>query len=211
MNLKSILPIATLIAVGVTGLLPPSPALARKRDKPAEDAQAAGQIIPYACYDRAGNVVFTTTNPKETIGWPMGCRQVQYESSNPTSPPLVYFQCFDRNGSLAFSTVDEKVAKDSKLRCNEIGSRLSSPVTARPIFYECFNANGTLAFITSYPQETFGWKPGCREQQQGTVAATQQSTPSGTTYACLDTSGNIAFTTSDPQEVRRWKIGCRRQ
>lgn len=216
MNLKFILPIVVLTAVNGLGGLLPLAAQAKDRDqeKPSENAQAtagtAGQVIPYACYDRSGNVVFTTTNPQETIGWELGCREVQYESSNPASPPLLYTECFDVNGGTAFSTVDRKVARNSDLPCRPIGTRLSLPVVARPVYYECFNTDGTLAFTTSYPQETYGWKPGCREQQyQDTAVAAQQTDTPRTAYECLDTSGNVSFTTYDPQEARRWRIGCR--
>ena len=167
-----------------------------------------GQVIPYACYNRTGNVVFTTINPQDTLGWEAGCRQVQYESVDPASPPLTYFQCFDSNGGIAFSTIEAKVARDSDLFCREIGTRLSSPIPLRPVHYECFTAMGDLAFTTSYPQDTFGWKPGCRELQAQDAAVAQQ-TVSPSRFECLDTSGNLAFTTYDPQEARRWRIGCR--
>ncbi len=169
----------------------------------------SGQVIPFACYNRAGNVVFTTISPQDTLGWALGCREVQYTSLDPAAPPLTYFQCFDVNGNTAFLTVDAQVAKDSDLLCRQIGTRLSNPVPVRPVFYECFTAAGDLAFTTSYPQETFGWKPGCREMQYQTGLFAEQLNSPSSRYECLDTSGNVAFVTSDAQEARRWRIGCR--
>lgn len=209
--------VSALFAVLSCGsLLVPATVLADdSNDAEAEAIQSpTGRVIPYACYDRAGNVVFTTINPQETVGWELGCREVQYESVNPASPPVTYFQCFDENGGLAFSTVDGDVAEESELFCREIGTRLSRPVAVRPIYYECFTTTGELAFTTSYPQDTYGWKPGCREQQSRDMVATTQPTDQSTgqpqtNFECLDSSGNVAFTTTDPQEVRRWKLGCR--
>lgn len=210
MNLKFILPIAVLVAVNGAGtLLPPSLAQDRDQEEVEEAEVATGRVIPYACFDRGGNVIFTTITPQETLGWDQGCREVQYESTDPASPPLAYFQCFDVNGGVAFNTVDADVAEDSGLFCRYIGARLSLPVPVRPVYYECYNIEGTLAFTTSYPQETYGWQPGCRELKYQDVAVAQQTETPITSYECLDTSGNIAFTTYDPQEVRRWKIGCR--
>lgn len=209
MNLKSIVSITLWTAAnGLVGLMPLTPAYAEDEDE-NEVQPTAGQVIPYACYDRAGNVVFTTINPQETVGWELGCREVQYESNVPNTAPITYFQCFDENGGVAFNTVDADVAKDSDLFCREIGARITTPVPIRPIYYECFNADGTLAFTTSYPQNTYGWKPGCRELQYQDEVVAQQLEVEQFGYECLDTSGNVAFITYDPQEVKRWKIGCR--
>lgn len=204
---RSIGSIACLLTVyGVINVLPWSQVWAQETE---ETEPIAGQIIPYACYDRAGNVYYTTINPQETLGWEMGCREVQYESNNPDTPPIVYFQCFDVNGGIAFNTIDAEVADDSGLPCREFGSRVTTPVTYRPVHYECYDANGNLAFTTSYPQDTFGWKPGCREVQHQDTVVSQTTEIPRTTYECFDTTGNVAFTTFDPLEVRRWKLGCR--
>ncbi|MFM7424521.1 MAG: hypothetical protein ACKO7W_05930 [Elainella sp.] len=200
---------ALVAVVSCSGLLAPV-AVADEASEADTIQSPSGRVIPYACYDRAGNVVFTTTNPQETVGWELGCREIQYESVEPASPPITYFQCFDENGGIAFSTVDEDVAEESDLFCREIGTRLSRPVVLRPVYYECFTTTGELAFTTSYPQDTYGWKPGCREQQsRDMVTATQPTDQPQTRFECLNTSGNVAFTTTDPQEVRRWKLGCR--
>lgn len=202
---------STSLVVALYGLLnvmPWSQAIAQTSRTEEVDTQlATGQLIPYACYDRAGNVVYTTINPQETLGWEMGCREVQYESTYPEAPPITYFQCFDVNGGVAFNTVDEEVAEESDLFCREIGTRITTPVPYRPVYYECYNANGSLAFTTSYPQNTFGWKPGCRELQYQDEALVQL--PEGASYECFDVSGDVAFVTYDPLEVRRWKLGCR--
>jgi hypothetical protein len=213
MKPKFMLPVALLTAVYSLGGLAPFQLASAKADEEPETEETSevptSELIPYACHDRAGNVVYTTIHPQETVGWALGCREVQYETINPESPPVVYFQCFDVNGALAFSTIDGEVAEDSGLFCREIGTRLSLPIPARPIYYECFNTNGTVAFTTSYPQETYGWKPGCREQQYQDAVATQPDDQPQASFECLDTNGDVAFTTSDPQEVRRWKLQCR--
>lgn len=210
MNLRFIVPIAIFTAVnGFGGLLPFSQARAEDNGEQEETQVSTDRLIPYACYDQAGNVVFTTFNPQETVGWALGCREVQYESTDPISPPIAYFQCFDVNGGVAFNTVDEEVAEESDLFCRTIGSRVTTPVPYRPIYYECYNIDGNLAFTTSYPQNTFGWKPGCRELPSQTVTAQETTETPQNRYECLDISGNVAFTTNDPQEVRRWKLGCR--
>ncbi len=208
MKVRSIGSIACLITVyGLVNVLPWSQVWAKEEQ---ETETTTGQIIPYACYDRAGNVSYTTINPQETLGWEMGCREVQYESSEPDTTPIVYFQCFDVNGGVAFNTIDDEVAEDSGLPCREIGSRVTTPVPYRPVHYECYDVNGDLAFTTSYPQDTFGWKPGCRElQYQDEAVAAQLNQTPRTTYECFDTRGNVVFTTYDPLEVRRWKLGCR--
>jgi hypothetical protein len=216
MNFKSIVSVAVFTAVyGLGGLLPP----AQARDEPEgkEEIQQEqtqppappAEVIPYACYDDTGNVVFTTINPQETIGWDLGCREVQYETNDPTSPPIAYFQCFDVNGGVAFNTIDASVAKESELFCREIGARVTTPVPYRPVYYECYNTDGSLAFTTSYPQNTYGWKPGCRELQYQDAAVAQQSETPRVTFECYDTSGNVAFTTSNREDVNRWKLGCR--
>ncbi|MCU0524845.1 MAG: hypothetical protein MUF72_08480 [Elainella sp. Prado103] len=197
---------------GLLNVMPWSQAIAQttgseNRSETERTELATGQIIPYACYDRAGNVVYTTINPQETLGWEMGCREVQYESTFREAPPITYFQCFDVNGGVAFNTIDAAVAEESELFCREIGARVTTPVPYRPVYYECYNADGTLAFATSYPQNTFGWKPGCRELQYQDAMLTQM--PDRTPYECFDISGNVAFVTYDPLEVRRWKLGCR--
>jgi hypothetical protein len=208
MKPKFLVQVALFTAVSSLGWwLPLAQAQADEAESQANSP--AGQVIPFACYNRAGTVVFTTINPQNTVGWDLGCREVQYESVDPASPPLTYFQCFDQNGGTAFKTIDAEVARDSDLFCREIGTRLSNPIPLRPVHYECFTATGDLAFTTSYPQDTFGWKPGCRElQYQDEVLAQQPSSPRSS-YECLDISGNVAFTTNDQQEARRWRIGCR--
>jgi hypothetical protein len=215
MKLKFIVPISIFAAFyGLTGVLLLSPAWASddepKRDNGEEiEMTAEGQVIPFACYDSAGNVIFTTSNPQQTLGWGLGCREVQYESNNLDSGPAAYFQCFDVNGGVAFNTVDPQVARDSDLFCRKIGSRITTPMTARPTFYECFNVDGSTAFTTSYPQDTFGWNPGCREVQYRDAVLTQQVDTVQTTYECFDATGNVAFTTPDLQDAKRWKLGCR--
>jgi hypothetical protein len=208
MNLKFIAPIAVFAAAnGFGGGLPL--AYAQEQDETAPTEFANGQIIPYTCYDRAGNVVFVTVNPQETVGWELGCREVQYESSVPNAPPATYFQCFDVNGGVAFNTVDSEVAEASELFCREIGFRSTTPVPLRPIHYECYNVDGSVAFTTSYPQNTYGWKPGCRELQYQDAALAQSLETPQSVYECFDINGNVAFTTYEPQDARRWKLGCR--
>lgn len=208
MNLKSF--VSTGLFLTVQGLLTSGIALApaQASEDTSEEESVAGQVIPYVCYDRAGNAVFTTISPQETVGWELGCRPVPYESASVDSPPITYFQCFDVNGGIAFNTVDEDAARESDLFCREIGTRITTPVTYRPVFYECYTTEGLVAFTTSYPQNTYGWKPGCRELQfpETTVSQTISDQP---LYECFDAVGNVAFTTVNVQETRRWKLGCR--
>lgn len=207
MNLKFIVPVAVFAAVnGLGGALPV--AQAQERDEEETVEFSGDQVIPYTCYDRAGNVVFTTVSPQETTGWELGCREVQYESNVPDSPPAVYFQCYDENGGVAFNTIDSEAAEESDLFCREIGHRITTPAPYRPVYYECYNVDGALAFTTSYPQNTYGWKPGCRELQYQDVVVTQQVEEPQVTYQCFDVNGNVSFTTYDPQDARRWKLGC---
>lgn len=210
MNLRSVVSTGLFLTVQgfLSGGIALAPAQASEDTNESAEEPVTGQIISYACFDRAGNVVFTTINPQETVGWELGCRPVPYESTDVASPPITYFQCFDVNGGIAFNTVDEEVADDSDLFCREIGTRITTPMAYRPVHYECYNTEGTVAFTTSYPQNTYGWKPGCRELQfpETTVSQTVSDQP---LYECFDTAGNVAFTTVNVQETRRWKLGCR--
>lgn len=209
MNLKLIVPVTVFTAAyyGLAGLLLPAQAQERENEEPVELSN--GQAISYTCYDRAGNIVFTTINPQETLGWELGCQEMPYESSIPDSPPVVHFQCYDESGGIAFTTVDVDVAEDSDLFCREIGHRRATPIPFRSVHYECYNTDGTVAFLTSYPQNTYGWKPGCRELQSQEVAAIRNLESSQPAYECFDVNGNVAFTTENPQDANRWKLGCR--
>ncbi|MEA5597426.1 hypothetical protein [Rivularia sp. UHCC 0363] len=219
MKPKFILQAALFTAVSALGWLLPLAQVRADEPGPADESVPAdelspvnspsGQVIPFACYNRAGNLVFVTVNPQDTLGWDLGCREVQYTSSDVDSPPIDYFQCFNVNGNTVLITVDAKVARDFDLYCRRVGTRLSNPVAVRPTFYECFTATGDLAFTTSYPQDTFGWKPGCRELQYQAGFVAEQSVLPSSSYECLDTSGNVAFITTNQQEARRWRIGCR--
>ncbi len=208
MKPKFIVQAVLFTAISGLGWLLPL-AQVRADEAETEVISSTGQVIPFACYNRAGDIIYTTITPQNTVGWDLGCREVQYESDDPDAAPLAYFQCFNVNGNTAFLTVDERIAKESDLYCRQIGTRLSNPIPVRPVFYECYTAAGNLAFTTSYPQDTFGWKPGCRELQYQDEVVAQQLISPRSSYECLDTSGYVSFVTYDPQVARQWRIGCR--
>lgn len=160
MNLKSAASIALLAATSSLGafLLPPSQAQAK-----TDEAISPQQIIRYECYDQNGNVAFVTVDPYETVGWPLGCREVPYVDTADNKPNTDYYQCYDGNGNIAFTTTNEQLGDRAGLDCRKIGFRDITPVRSRPLYYECLNNNGEVAFVTYRHQDTQGWVPNCRE------------------------------------------------
>jgi hypothetical protein len=153
-NLKSVVSIALFAVTSSIGLMPIHQAQ-------AEDVKpTTQQLIRYECYDRSGNIAYVTTNPQETIGWQMGCREVPYISE--AEPRATYYQCYDGNGNIVLTTTDRSV--DNNLdNCRRIGYRDSTPTQIQPVYYECLNSKGEVAFSTVHHQDTQGWVPDCRE------------------------------------------------
>lgn len=155
MKLKSAISAAMLAMVGTFGV----------SFSPQPSVQA--EVIPYQCFDASGNVAFTTTNPQETYGWRMGCRQMRYISNDPSQRQVAYYDCYDEVGNILMTTTNpedaERLDNHDKVTCRKIGYRNSAPLQAQPIYYECYSRSKQVAFTTIYSQDTFGWLWGCKE------------------------------------------------
>jgi len=162
-NLKSVASIALFVVTSGIGFMPVQ--------AQAEDANpTAQQIVRYECYDRSGNIAYVTTNPQETIGWQMGCREVSYTSEAAGGSRVAYYQCYDGSGNVAMTTTSEAVA-DAMNNCRKIGYRDITPAQVQSVYYECLNGKGEVAFTTTRHQDTQGWVPDCREVRTVTPAA----------------------------------------
>ena len=163
MNLKSVVSIALFAVTGGIGFVP--------LQAQAKDANpSAQQIIRYECYDRSGNIAYVTTNPQETIGWQMGCREVPSTSEAATESRVTSYQCYDSNGNVALTTTSEDVV-DAMDNCRKIGYRNTIPAQVQPFYYECLNSKGAVVFTTARHQDTQGWVPDCREVRTVNPAA----------------------------------------
>jgi hypothetical protein len=177
MNLKSVVSIALLTMSGLGSVLLP---VSYVRADEHEETATPQQIIRYECYDRSGNLAFTTADPAETIGWAMGCREVPYTLETRDEDDklrITYYECYDGNGNIAFTTTNESLADSHSFECRNIGYRTTVPVEKRSVYYECLNNEGEIAFTTNRHQDTQGWVPNCREVRTLEVIPTANELP----------------------------------
>jgi hypothetical protein len=223
MRLKPAIPAIVFAAVSLLGTVLPMP---NAQAKDNEHNQRY-PVLYYECYNAEGNIAFTTTEQRDTIGWSLGCRQVRYIVEEPPLTRTDYYQCYNVLGDVALTAVDPNSTRDrltsgdynhhprtrrvADLGCGQIGHRNSSPDISRAVHYQCYNVNGGIAFTTIYPQDTYGWKPGCSEVARRTDELSQSPTasPPVIQLECYDRNGNLVLTTTDPRQITSRVESCR--